>query len=129
AANLVFERFLNKERPEAPRKKEREQKPRPPAHASQAAPSRKRKKESGIRMERYRIDVGSNDGALPGEIAGIISNAAGLERRYIGNIDISDDMTFIELPEGMPPRLCRELKNLPIAGKISNFSPASPRRK
>ena len=92
-----------------------------------AKPGKKKKKgQRGFRMDRYRIDVGEKDGVLPTDLVTIFSDAAGLDRKHVGTIDISKDVTFIELPEGMPNEVRRELQNIEIAGKKSNFALASP---
>jgi len=53
-------------------------------------------------MERYRIEVGRRHGVRAGNIVGAISNEAGLDSKYIGNIDINQDFSFVDLPFGMP---------------------------
>jgi ATP-dependent RNA helicase DeaD len=111
-----------RESPAPSRKKERGEKTPSPASMSL-----NEREDRPIRMERYRIDVGRKDGVKAGEIVGIFSTATGLERRHVGQIEIADDVTFIELPEGMPPKLCRELKNLQMAGRSLNFTLARPR--
>ena len=52
--------------------------------------------------ETYRIEVGHQHGVQPGNIVGAIANEADLESRFIGRIDIRDDYTLVDLPEGMP---------------------------
>ena len=56
-------------------------------------------------METYRIEVGHHHGVKPGNIVGAIANEADLESKYIGRIDIRDDHSLLDLPEGMPPEL------------------------
>ena len=53
-------------------------------------------------MERYRIEVGRCHGVRAGNIVGAISNEAGLESKYIGNIDINQEFSLVDLPFGMP---------------------------
>ena len=61
-------------------------------------------------MERYRIEVGRQHGVRPGDIVGAIANEAGLESRYIGNIDINPEFSLVDLPTGMPKVIFMELK-------------------
>ncbi len=61
-------------------------------------------------MDRYRIEIGSHHGIKPGDIVGAISNEAGLESRYIGNIEIDNDFSFVDLPSGMPGETFKLLK-------------------
>ena len=60
-------------------------------------------------MERYRIEVGRHHGVRPGNIVGAISNEAGLDSKYIGNIDINPEFSFVDLPFGMPKDIFRLL--------------------
>ncbi|MDR2688212.1 MAG: DEAD/DEAH box helicase, partial [Azoarcus sp.] len=52
----------------------------------------------GGKLLRYRIDVGRDQGASPKEIVGAIANEGGIEGRYIGQIDLFDDFSTVELP-------------------------------
>jgi ATP-dependent RNA helicase DeaD len=79
--------------------------PRPP----RAAPD--------VGMETFRIEVGHAHGVQPGNIVGAIANEADLESRYIGRIDIRDDYSLVDLPEGMPRELLEHLKRVYVAGQ------------
>jgi ATP-dependent RNA helicase DeaD len=68
-------------------------------------------------MERFRIEVGRDDGVKPGNIVGAIANEAGLEGRYIGRIDIRDDHSILDLPAGMPKELLQHLKKTRVCGR------------
>lgn len=68
-------------------------------------------------MESYRIEVGHQHGVKPANIVGAIANEAGLESRYIGRIDIHDDHTVLDLPEGMPRELLAHLKKVWVSGQ------------
>ncbi len=61
-------------------------------------------------MERYRIEVGKRHGVKPGNIVGAISNESGLDSKYIGNIDINPEFSFVDLPYGMPKDVFTILK-------------------
>jgi ATP-dependent RNA helicase DeaD len=82
--------------------------PRPP-RAHRDAPE--------VGMETFRIEVGHAHGVQPGNIVGAIANEADLESRYIGRIDIRDDFTLVDLPEGMPRELLEHLKKVRVAGR------------
>ncbi|MDR1075533.1 MAG: DEAD/DEAH box helicase [Xanthomonadaceae bacterium] len=73
--------------------------------------------EPEIGMERYRIEVGHVHGVKPANIVGAIANEAGLESRYIGRIDIHDDHSVLDLPEGMPPEILSHLKKVWVSGQ------------
>jgi ATP-dependent RNA helicase DeaD len=68
-------------------------------------------------METFRIEVGHRHGAKPNHIVGAIANEAGLDSKHIGRIDIQDEYSLIDLPEGMPPELLAHLKKVWVAGQ------------
>ncbi len=68
-------------------------------------------------MQTYRIDVGHQHGVQPGNIVGAIANEADLEARFIGRIDIRDDFTLVDLPDGMPDDLMQHMQNVRIASR------------
>jgi ATP-dependent RNA helicase DeaD len=76
---------------------------------------RQRRPEEG--METYRIEVGHDHDVQPGNIVGAIANEAGLDSRNIGRIDIHDDYSFIDLPEGMPKEVYSDLRKTWVAGQ------------
>ncbi|MFY1079958.1 DbpA RNA binding domain-containing protein, partial [Escherichia coli] len=61
-------------------------------------------------MERYRVDVGAHHGVKPGQIVGAIANEANIESRFIGNIDIADDFSTVDLPKGMSADVLEVIK-------------------
>ena len=68
-------------------------------------------------METYRIEVGHMHGVKPGNIVGAIANEAELDSKYIGRIDIHDDHSILDLPEGMPKPLLMHLKKVRVSGQ------------
>lgn len=77
-----------------------------------------------VGMETFRIEVGHVHGVKPGNIVGAIANEAELESRYIGRIDIRDDHSLIDLPEGMPREVMDHLKRVRVAGQPLRISRA-----
>jgi len=73
-------------------------------------------------MERFRIEVGHKDRVLPGNIVGAIANEAGIDSKDIGRINIYDDYSTIDLPQGMPEEIFRDLKKIWVVGKTLNIS-------
>ena len=52
----------------------------------------------------------------------VISSApSDLDSRYIGHIDIRDDHSLVDLPEGMPPDLLQQLRRARIRNKPSRM--------
>jgi len=83
-------------------------------------------------MKRYRIEVGHNHKVKPGNIVGAIANEAGIDSQHIGRINIHDDYSLIDLPEGMPKAIFNDLKKVWVSGqqlKISHLAKErSPRK-
>ena len=73
--------------------------------------------EAEVGMETFRIAVGHVHGVQPGNIVGAIANEADLDSKYIGRIDIRDDYSLVDLPEGMPKELMEHLKRVYVAGQ------------
>ncbi len=73
-------------------------------------------------MDRYRIEVGHNHKVQPGNIVGAIANEAGLDSQHIGRIVIYDDFSTIDLPEGMPKAIYKDLKKVWVSGKQLQIS-------
>ncbi|WP_027069531.1 DEAD/DEAH box helicase [Novilysobacter defluvii] len=142
-------RAVPREREPGPRELgHRGQPPRPPrqqrpsnagealfADADEAAPPRASRSPSdgaaGDRdeypKETFRIEVGHAHGVKPGNIVGAIANEAELDSRHIGRIDIRDDYSLIDLPEGMPRELMEHLKRVYVAGQALRIQRAGPR--
>ena len=99
----------------APKSQDGERGARPPRAAS----------EGDMPMQTYRIEVGHEHRVKPGNIVGAIANEAELEARYIGRVDIRDDYTLVDLPEGMPADLLQYLQNVRVAGRPIRMKLAS----
>ena len=100
--------------------------PADPPTARSAAP---REREGGARsrgngMETFRIEVGSTHGIKPSNVVGAIANEAGIEGVHIGRIDIREDHSFVDLPEGMPKQIFKLLQKVLIAGRELRISQA-----
>ena len=91
-------------------------------------------------MERFRIEVGHKHKVKPGNIVGAIANEAGLDSANIGRINIFDDYSLVDLPEGMPRDVFNDLRYVWVSGqqlkisrltdeKHSNNEKRRPRRK
>ncbi len=82
---------------------------------------RSRDKDDDIPRLRYRIEVGHKHQVSPREIVGAIANEAGLEGHYIGAIDIHDDYSTVDLPEGMPKEIHQHLRKVYVCGQTLNI--------
>lgn len=73
-------------------------------------------------MERYRIEVGRDDGVMPRNIVGAMINEAGLDSDAIGPIQLYDTYSTVDLPVGMPPALREFLQDVWVSGKKMRIS-------
>jgi ATP-dependent RNA helicase DeaD len=107
------------ERAERPR---RERGERPERTKEPPSPLAKPLKEHPeVDMIRYRLEVGYDDGVKPGNIVGAIANEADIESEYIGHIEIYDDYSIVDLPDGMPKETFQDLKKAWVSGKRLNI--------
>ena len=102
-------------------------------------PQREPRTFTAGKVVRYRIEVGRNQGALPKEIVGAIANEGGIEGKLIGQINLFDDYSTVELPE-LPAEVLDILKRtrvrqLPLKIRVAEAGegetrrpPAKPRR-
>ena len=67
-----------------------------------------------VELVRYRIEVGSSHGASPGDIVGAMINEAGIESEFIGHIDMQDEHSTVDLPDGMPKEIFQHLKRVRV---------------
>ncbi|MDB5334399.1 MAG: deaD [Planctomycetaceae bacterium] len=73
-------------------------------------------------METFRIEVGRVNQVNPGNIVGAIINETGLEMSNIGRIEIFDDFSTVDLPEGMPKEIFNALKKVWVMGRKLNIT-------
>jgi ATP-dependent RNA helicase DeaD len=87
---------------------------------------RSRSRRSTVKTEqgmvRYRIEVGHDHEVKPANIVGAIANEAGIDSKNIGRIDILDDHSLLDLPEGMPREILKKLKKVWVSGQQLQIS-------
>ncbi len=91
-----------------------------------------------VKMQRYYIAVGHNHSVKPGNIVGAIANEADLDSEYIGSINIFDDFSTVDLPEGMPDEVFKVLAKARVGGQklaikvfddeLVSVAPTKPKR-
>ncbi|MBJ6984456.1 DEAD/DEAH box helicase [Luteimonas sp. MC1750] len=97
-------------RPERPERGDRGDRPAFPKKERTARPP-----QAG--MQTFRVEVGYDHGVKPGNIVGAIANEANLEAKHIGRIEIFEDHSLIDLPDGMPQETMTHLKGVWCAGQ------------
>lgn len=81
-----------------------------------------------VGRDLYRLEVGSEHGVKPGNIAGAILHEVGLVPGDVGQITINDEYSTVELPEGMPKDVFKHLKRVWVCGRQLNISLMGGRR-
>jgi ATP-dependent RNA helicase DeaD len=108
-------------------KAERVAPPPPPREESDPPVPRR---SGPAQMETFRLEVGSVHGIKPGNIVGAIANESGIEGVHIGRVDIREDHSYVDLPEGMPKQIFKDLQKVRVAGRelrISRVSEKPPK--
>jgi ATP-dependent RNA helicase DeaD len=89
-----------------------------------------RARSAAAAMETFRLEVGAAHGIKPGHIVGAIANEAGIEGTHIGRVDIREDFSYVDLPEGMPKPIFKELQKVRVVGRelrISRVTAKAPK--
>src|SRR5690606_19139051 len=73
-------------------------------------------------MQRYRIEVGRNHEARPGDIVGAIANEAGISSSNIGHIKLFDEFSTVDLPKGLSGELLSQLKKVRVRNRPLEIS-------
>lgn len=76
-----------------------------------------------VKMQRFRLSVGRRNQVKPGNIVGAIANEAELESKYIGEIEIREEYSTVDLPADMPKAIMSILKKARVAGRPLEIMP------
>ena len=68
----------------------------------------------GIKMIRYRLDVGSKHRITLEQLKKVLIEESGVDKNNINNVNIQSLYTLIELPDEMPPDIFQHLKSVEI---------------
>jgi len=68
-------------------------------------------------MATLCIDGGRKNKIRPGDILGALTGAAGIEGKYVGKIDITDNQSFVAIERGMADQAVRQLADGTIKGR------------
>jgi ATP-dependent RNA helicase DeaD len=98
---------------------------RPSREREHAGEKPKRPKRHDVGMESFRIEVGAQHGVKTGNIVGAIASEAGLDGQFIGRVQIFDDHSIVELPEGIPKEIFHGLKKVWVSGRQLQISKVS----
>jgi ATP-dependent RNA helicase DeaD len=76
-------------------------------------------------MDRLLIDLGRNDGIRPNDIVGAIANEAKIPGKRIGQIEIQDDTTFVDVPSDTSERVLRAMGETRLRGRPATIQRAT----
>jgi ATP-dependent RNA helicase DeaD len=79
-------------------------------------------RETGEQMETFRVEVGHVNQVKPGNLVGAIANETGISGARIGQINIYDDYSTVDLPVGMPTQMFHDLKRVWVVGRQLDIS-------
>ena len=99
---------------------------------AERAPRKAKVGRSDVDWQTYRLEVGKEHGARPGDIVGAIANEISLDSSYIGAINLHEKHSFVQLPKGMPEKSFTQLKRVQVrrqalAITVSDTQPAAER--
>ncbi|MCJ8296820.1 MAG: DbpA RNA binding domain-containing protein, partial [Colwellia sp.] len=96
-------------------------------------PRKEKVNRNDVDWQTYRLEVGKEHGARPGDIVGAIANEISLDSSYIGAINLHEKHSFVQLPKGIPADLFDKLKSVrvrrqPLAITTSDEAVVSQKR-
>ncbi|MBN2718389.1 MAG: DEAD/DEAH box helicase [Deltaproteobacteria bacterium] len=102
-------------RPQRPKSDDAQRENRPQKVAAHFVPD-------SLKMQTFRVEVGDRHGVTPSNIVGAIANEANISSQAIGRIHITEQFSFVELPQSTPRPLWRSLKTVWVCNKQLNIS-------
>lgn len=79
-------------------------------------------------MTRFHINIGKNQNIKPGDIVGAIAGECNIPGSVIGNIDLYDKFSFVEVPSKYETKVLQTMNKETIKGKKVFFEKAKARR-
>ena len=89
---------------------------------AERAPRKAKVARSDVDWQTYRLEVGKEHGARPGDIVGAIANEISLDSSYIGAINLHDKHSFVQLPKGMPDKSFKQLKRVRVRRQVLDIT-------
>jgi len=86
------------------------------------APRKPKAVRSDVDWQTYRLEVGKEHGAKPGDIVGAIANEISLDSSFIGAINLHERHSFVQLPKGMPKNAFQQLKRVRVRRQALSIS-------
>ncbi|GLX77501.1 ATP-dependent RNA helicase DeaD [Thalassotalea insulae] len=89
---------------------------------AERAPRKAKAVRNDVDWQTYRLEVGKEHGAKPGDIVGAIANEISLDSSYIGQISLHDRHALVQLPKGMPDKSFKQLKRVRVRRQALEIS-------
>jgi len=106
---------------------EEAEEPRAVPRGARAGRGRREQVERGTRgMSRLFLRVGRQDGVRPADVVGAIANEAGIAGDSIGDIDIYDTFSFVDVPADAAEQVRAALNRTTIRGRQVKATLARP---
>ncbi|WDE03820.1 DEAD/DEAH box helicase [Thalassomonas viridans] len=86
------------------------------------APRKPKAVRSDVDWQTYRLEVGKEHGAKPGDIVGAIANEISLDSSYIGAINLHERHSYVQLPKGIPTGAFQQLKTVRVRRQALEIS-------
>ncbi len=80
-------------------------------------------------MVRLHINIGKRKGVSPRHILSAMLESTGMSKNYIGNIDLYDKFTFVEVPKDVAEEIIEKVDGTKIRGIKVKVEVANPKRK
>ncbi|MDY0012187.1 MAG: DEAD/DEAH box helicase [Rhodocyclaceae bacterium] len=110
-------------RPERAERGERPERTERPPRANRDEILTRRREFAGGKLARYRLSVGRNDGITPRDIVGALANEGGISSEHIGQINLFDVFSTVELPADLTPDALAELGGVRVRSKQLRIRP------
>lgn len=81
------------------------------------------------RNVRYRLDVGCQHNIDPEQLLAVIIEESGVDRNRITRLEIRDNYTLVDLPDGMPADIFQLLSEAHIGEHRLNIKRVKPNRR
>ena len=92
-------------------------------------PAAKKPDKNHYRCVRYRLDVGSQHNVVKEQIQAVLIEESGVDKKRIGRIDIRQNYTLVELPDGMPADIFQLLSEATIGERKLAIKRVKPSRR
>ena len=109
--------LLTQELPESNPKKDRKEKQGKKDKQTLGPQEHIKQRRLPAGMERYRVEVGRKHQVRITDLIKVVSREAGMDAEFIGQIDLYDDFSLVDMPEGMPREIFKALKKAQVAGQ------------